>query len=68
MIVSVFSAELGSSADTCTASVYEAFSRGSHIFYMKVDSVTVFSTGWFDSGYKAASVHGVLLHFSAMLG
>ena len=35
---------------------------------MKVDSVTVFSTCWFDSGYKVASVHCVLSHFGAMLG
>ena len=31
MIVSVFSAELGSSAETCTASVYGAFEEA-HIF------------------------------------
>ena len=57
MIVSVFSAELGSSVDTCTASVYGAFSRGSHIFYMKVDSGRRFQRyAWFICGYMRAFV------------
>ena len=33
MIVSVFSAELGSTADTCTASVYGAFKRLTYLLH-----------------------------------
>ena len=61
MIVSVFSAELGTISDTCLASVYGAFSRGSHIFYMKVDSGRrIQRYAWFNSGYMrcVSLLHG----------
>ena len=61
MIVSVSSAELGSSVDTCIASVYGAFSRGSHVFYMKVDSGRrIQRYAWFNNGYMRASVYDCL--------
>ena len=44
--------------DTCTALVYGAFSRGSHIFYMKVDSGRrIQRYAWFNSGYMRAFVY-----------
>ena len=62
MFVSVFSPELGSTADTCTASVYEAFwnlgfSLGDDFRIVSVFSAELGST----ADTCTASVYGALL-------
>ena len=62
MFVSVFSAQLGSLMDTCTASVYEAFWNFSHFLRSGgLWCLRIQRSAWFDSGYmRCVSLRGFL--------